>query len=158
MRRQHSTGIACILLGCTMVVGLARPSALAVERGLAITDTQTPLTAAITRGDTQAAVKLINEGAKVNETGKVNDSPLLVAAMHDNLEAAKLLLTKGADPNLVNALGETPLLYASLNGNAAMLTLLLDQRADPKIVTKSGTTLLMGAATGGDIKIGRAHV
>lgn len=74
----------------------------------------TPLTAAARDGDVAAIYRLLESGAKVDETpeGKWRATPFYWSVFYCRYEAAQLLLKKGADPNAADTYGMAPLQLA----------------------------------------------
>ena len=73
-------------------------------------------------GHIDAAIRLLDAGADVNQvTGGDQSSPLLVAVINGNYDLAMMLLERGADPNLVSEDGAGPL-FAVVNGRWALRT------------------------------------
>jgi ankyrin repeat protein len=84
----------------------------------------TPLIIASTRGSTEVATYLIEQGADVNATSEQGMTALIGAALKGSTEIATLLLEKGADVDAANNQGVTPLMGAAQNGHANVVTLL----------------------------------
>ena len=68
----------------------------------------TPLHVMVWRGDTYAALLLIEAGADVNAVGDMSETPLHVAVSKENERVVEALLNAGANPNLVSEFGKTP--------------------------------------------------
>jgi ankyrin repeat protein len=71
----------------------------------------TPLCAAIMKGDLATVKKFIEYGANVNEEAN-GMTPLMFAARYNKVEILKYLLEKGADKKLKDENGFTALKYA----------------------------------------------
>lgn len=70
-------------------------------------------------GRTEAAVRLLDAGADVNQVTEGNHtSPLLIATINGNYDLAAIMLERGADPRLPSDAGTTPL-FATLNNRWA---------------------------------------
>lgn len=100
----------------------------------------TPLMTAITRGDTEIAVLLIENGADANalfEDARTpfpeSRTPLMFAAQKGNTEIARLLILKGADINALSYQGATALSIAEAAGNNDMAALLKQWGAIPTL-------------------------
>ena len=70
---------------------------------------------AVRQGSVSAVMALLDGGAPINDTSRVDRStPLLLAAINGQFDVAAKLLERKADPNIASALGMTPL-YAVIN-------------------------------------------
>ncbi len=98
----------------------------------------TPLLFAVRQGNMNAAMSLLDAGAKVNQvsTGD-HTSPLLMATINGHFDIAKKLLERGADPKLASDAGATPL-YATINVQWAAKSLY----PQPTAQTQQQTTYL----------------
>lgn len=75
----------------------------------------TALHHAARQGNVEAARALLDGGANINDTSRVDHTtPLLIAAINGQFDVAMLLIQRGADPNIASNVGMTPL-YAALN-------------------------------------------
>ena len=84
------------------------------------TETASPLSIAICKGDVNVVKKFIEYGADVNETSN-GMTLLMVAARYNKTEIIKLLLSKGASRNAKSENGFTALKYAEIsNANEAI--------------------------------------
>ena len=86
-------------------------------------ETPSPLSIAISKGDLNIVRKLIEYGADVNEKSN-GMSPLMVAARYNKTEIIKYLLSKGADINKKYENGFTALKYAELSNAHEAIELL----------------------------------
>jgi len=117
--------------------GHERIKTLLVENGAVYSAIVTEnLHAAIRRKKTEDILRLIHEGADIEEPDKYGRSPLLCAIQHEcGLSVIEALLTAGANPNhqLPNhrIYGTTALESAVFSGNAGIIKLLLSHGADP---------------------------
>ena len=89
------------------------------------TETVTPLSVAISKGDIQTVKKIVEYGADVNEISN-GLSPLMFAARYNKIEILKFLLSKGARLDEKDENGFTALKYAELS-NAKEAAQLLKQ-------------------------------
>ena len=98
----------------------------------------TPLLFAVRQGNMNAAMSLLDAGAKVNQvsTGD-HTSPLLMATINGHFDIAKKLLERGADAKLASDAGATPL-YATINVQWAAKSLY----PQPTAQTQQQTTYL----------------
>ena len=101
---------------------------------------------AVQRGDRQAVLSLLKQGADVNAPQSDGATALHWAAYLDAGETADLLIRAGARVETQNQYGMTPLALAAANGNAAMVDRLLKAGADPNRAVRAGETPLMLAA------------
>lgn len=104
---------------------------------------------AATCNNKEAALRLINAGAKIDEPDSRGNTPLMQAIQHKNTDLAMLLIGLGADVNAKNHAGVTPSHFAVATGNLAMLENLLEQGADIKAHNTKGLGLLYVAAKHG---------
>ena len=125
--------------------------------------TDSPLIAAVKRGDEAAARELIRQvrlkadttnrkadtANPVNATNPDGTTPLYWAARGDHLAIVRLLLGAGARVNDADRYGITPLALAAINGSAPVISALLDAGADAKGRVGDGETVLMAAARTG---------
>ena len=87
------------------------------------------LHAACGRGDTQAAIALIERGASVNETNQDGDTPLHDACDYGHTATAVALIERGASVNKKDQSGWTPLHDACVYGHTATAIVLLENGA-----------------------------
>ena len=78
------------------------------------TETASPLSIAIWKGDLDVVKKLVEYGSDVNEKSN-GMNPLMVAARYNKVEIIKFLLSKGAILNAKDENGFTALKYAELS-------------------------------------------
>ncbi|MGB9080662.1 MAG: ankyrin repeat domain-containing protein [Desulfuromonadaceae bacterium] len=104
-----------------------------------------PLVAAVRKGDKAAVEALLAKGADVNARNTKGETPLHVAGYHGQKDVAELLLTKGADVNAKDAFGKTPLHSAAIEGKD-VAELLLTKGVDVNAKDESGGTPLHLAA------------
>jgi ankyrin repeat protein len=109
----------------------------------------TPLVAAVKRGDADGVRRAIAQRADVNEADATGTTPLHWAAEANQLDVARQLLGAGAKARAANRYGATPLYLAAVNGSVAMTKLLLASGADPNATLPEGETVLMTAARTG---------
>ena len=92
--------------------------------------------------DFKSAEKLLQSGAKINETVYGGSTALHLAAEEKQLASVKLLLKHKADPNLQDCLKMTPLHIAARDGAADILMELLNQNAKYEITDFRNVTPL----------------
>ncbi|MDR7210097.1 ankyrin repeat domain-containing protein [Flavobacterium piscis] len=119
-----------VYLGMALVaftnVSLASNTSLKEDKNV-ITErySVTPLNVAISKGDINIVLKLIEYGADVNE--KTEDmTPLMTAARYNKVEIIKILLAQGARPGDKNEKGFTALKYAQLSNATEAVAILKD--------------------------------
>lgn len=111
-------------------------------------DIQTPLYAALEKGNLDVVRILLENGANVNLAIYYGITPLYFAVDTNNLEAVRLLLEKGAYANLARDSYYTPLYVAAKNGNTEIVRLLLEKGAQASLTTKGHTPLFAAAQYG----------
>src|SRR5262249_39114774 len=122
VRRRKMMGL--ILAGCG-VVGLAGCVYLAfsVARALRPYLLETRLIDTITssrdRADPGLVKERLDEGAHVNATDDLGDTPLILVARYGYMATARLLLEQGADVNACDKEGMSALMEAAKRGHAA---------------------------------------
>ncbi len=111
---------------------------------------QSPLTAAVTKGDVEGVkVAIMNKG-NVNSTLSRGGQTLLINAVTTGKTAiARLLIEARANVNLADELGNTPLFYAASGGDVELVDLLLKASARVDAANRQGLTPLMAAARAG---------
>jgi ankyrin repeat protein len=107
---------------------------------------------AVMRGDREAALKLIDGRADVNERQAGGATALHWAVHRDDIDLTEALLDAGADVSAANREGVTPLALAAINGNAVVIERLLDAGANPNTTLANGETALMLAARTGNVE------
>jgi ankyrin repeat protein len=141
---------------------------------------------AIIRGDTDAAIALINRGVDVNTVNRQGNTLLTQSIQRDLPELFDYLMQRKARVNLRNRNGETalsiaaylgraryvqrlvdagaevnffgwpPLAYAAYNGHTEIVEYLIKRGADIDAKTENGSTALFFAARFGHIETVRA--
>lgn len=111
------------------------------------------LTIAAILGEKQAAQRLLNAGADVDERDISGSTPLMAAARNGNLEIAGLLLDKGADVEAISRYGWTALMEAAWSGKLDAARLLLDRGANADTKDEYGRTALMRVVETGNIEM-----
>jgi ankyrin repeat protein len=131
----------CLVLCAVVISGR-------VETATASPDS--PLTAAVKRGDTAAVRALLQKKADVNAPEADGTTALHWAAHRDDTATADVLIRAGAEVDAANRYGVRPIALAAVNGNAAMIELLLEAGANPNLAQPEGETPLMTAARSGN--------
>ena len=107
----------------------------------------TQLHRAIARGNHTSWVRLIDEGADLNQRDAKGNTPLHLAALQGNLACVQELLEQGGEVNVRNNAGATPLIYGIVN--AEIVRLMLQYKANPNAVSNHGMTPLLSAVSRG---------
>jgi uncharacterized protein len=131
-----------------------RRAALAFAVSLALfeagaLETLPPLVAAAKHGEHAAALKLVEQGAGINDPEADGTTALHWAARAGDRDLVAALLAAGANPNAANRYGMTPQHLAAINGDADTLRALLKAGADPNATLPEGETVLLSAARTG---------
>jgi len=109
----------------------------------------TPLTIAAAAGDTESVLRLLGEGAPIDDQDGTGCTPLVHAARSGHLATIEALLQRGADPQkAAGSNGWSPLVHAVHKGQDAAARLLLEAGASAK--DRSGRVALLMAAGYGD--------
>jgi ankyrin repeat protein len=87
----------------------------------------TPLMAAALDGRNELIQPLLDAGADVNESGRMDVTPLMQAARRGDVLGVRLLLAAGANVDARTKHGETALLLALGGGHGPVVNLLLDE-------------------------------
>ncbi len=96
------------------------------------------------RGDMAEAERLVEGGAKINQSG--SSGPLFYAAYHGHPELTRWLFDQGADLDIRNSGNSTPLMGAAEQGMVDCVRVLLEAGADTELAnTHSMTARKYGA-------------
>ncbi len=102
---------------------------------------------AITRGSTESAAALLDQGADPDFRDDSGRTLLTIAAAEEySADRTLLLLGHGASVNLAASDGDTPLMVAADRYQPATVKALLDRGADPNAADRDGNTALLRAA------------
>jgi ankyrin repeat protein len=105
-----------------------------------------PLTAAIEKGDVRSIEDLLQSGVNVNVGDGPNGLPVSTAARKNQWQLVRRLVTAGANPNSPGReLGETLLMSAVTTGDTGLVGFLLDRGADMNRAAHFGTALAVAA-------------
>jgi ankyrin repeat protein len=107
---------------------------------------RTPLSAAISTGNSTLVEMLLDHGADVNEQNEQGESALIIAARAKNVKSMQILLERGAGINHADKNGITALLSSQRLGCWSAVKLLLDRGADVNIADSFGATPLLEAS------------
>ena len=113
----------------------------------------TPLIEAAANGDTKTVIKLIGEGAGINEADRSGVTPLMHAVYSGNSETAKIIVNKGANINIQDKDGQSALTYAVIYSQYELAEVLLKKGANFKSKTKTSETAIHYAASACDIRM-----
>lgn len=115
----------------------------------------TALHHAVTAGQYETTVFLLQRGADPNLGARNGVTPLMIAVDHENLALTRLLLEHDANVNLQDERGRTALMAAANRGNLEIVRLLLHHHADVNLRTREGETALSRAETNGHLAIAK---
>lgn len=101
---------------------------------------RTPLALAISEGDLNAVVMLVEAGAPVSLLDADGATPLQLSILADRAEMTDYLLKQGGDPLLKNARGQTALHWCAQAGNQSLCARLLKQGVSPLVQDERGQT------------------
>jgi ankyrin repeat protein len=119
-------------------------------------DGWTPLHLAAAFGTPEAAITLLEHGARVDAISQnpQHNQPLHAAlALGGSAEMAALLIRHGADPNAAQVGGYTPLFSAAAANRKDLAELLITHGADPQPVDDSGKTPAEYARARGHVEL-----
>jgi thiosulfate/3-mercaptopyruvate sulfurtransferase len=116
----------------------------------------TPLMAAASRGDLEAAGALIASGADLQAVNADGNNALWLACFGGNADLVRLLIGHGIDIDRANDNGATALAYCASAGRPGLVALLLEAGADPTPTTLDGFSALDLAADRASLRLLRA--
>jgi uncharacterized protein len=149
---RHRERPVRVLAAFTIVLALA-VSAHAQPASRSAGDGGSALADRIQAGDRQAALRLIDGGATVNQTQIDGTTPLHWAVYTVDRELVAALLRRGAKPGAINRYGATPLAEAARIANVELVAMLLEAGADANASNEDGQTALMLAARTGNVAV-----
>ena len=106
-----------------------------------------PLNEAIYHGNTDEALKLIEEGDDLETVSKYGATPMHFAAANNRLAIITALSKAGANIEARDVDNQTPFLYACYHGKKEAAKLLLELGANKEATDKSGANCIYIAAT-----------
>ncbi|GAB6423496.1 ankyrin repeat domain-containing protein [Bacillus luti] len=121
------------------------------EKSINLMDKQLLLSA--TLGDTETAMKLIQDGANINVEGDNGETPILAATYQNHVETVKALIAGGANIEVKDEKKSNPFLYASREGYTDIVKLLIAAGVNTKETTRSGGTALISASERGHVEV-----
>ena len=107
------------------------------------------------RGDREAALKLLQQGADINVRDAQGRTPVMVATYQHNTDMVRTLLQAGADVNIRDNNKENPLLHAGAQGWLDILKLAIEAHADTRLTNRFGGISIIPASERGHVEIVR---
>jgi ankyrin repeat protein len=124
---------------------------LVLTSGLLAAEADSPLIAAVKRGDHNAVRAQLRGKVDVNAPAVDGTTALHWAVQGDDLELMTMLLRAGASANATNRYGLQPITLAATNGSAKAIEALLAAGADANTTTPEGEPVVMTAARTGTV-------
>ena len=115
-----------------------------------------PVFDAAKTGDTEALVRILDDGADANEPNVI--APLQIAAFNGHVDVVQILIDRGADLEATSTMLGTALHAAAQKGYADAIVVLLDAGADPDSRNKDQFTPLMTASSIGHTRAAAALI
>ena len=128
-----------------------RTSAALVFMMMSATAFSMPLHDAVLAKDSQSALRILSEGADVNQKDSLGRTPLLLAVEKGDVNMALALLQAGADINAQAANKDTPWLLAGASGRTEILMLMIPKKPDFSIRNRFGGNALIPACERGHV-------
>jgi ankyrin repeat protein len=97
--------------------------------------------------------KFIKQGANVNKSDKMGNTPLHIATKMDAFEIIKFLIENGAEVNISNKKGNTPLHNASKKKNIKIVRFLVDNGAEIDARNDENNTPLILATKRNNVEV-----
>ena len=113
---------------------------------------------AISEGNYEMVLFMIDKGVDVNAKTNNGWTPLLEAVNAGEFRIASLLLERGANINAATRSGMTPLILAASEGPPELVRLFLSKGADPEARTRDGATAFFHAVGEGQEDIVRLFI
>ena len=110
---------------------------------------------AIQRGDREAVLKLLEEGADINVGDAQGRTPVMIATYQHNTDMVRVLLQAGADVNIRDNNKENPLLHADAQGWLDILSLAIEAHADTRLTNRFGGISIIPASERGHVEVVR---
>jgi ankyrin repeat protein len=107
------------------------------------------------RGDKEAALKLLPEGANINVRDAQGRTPVMIATYQHNTGMVRALIQEGADINIRDNNKENPLLHASAQGWLDILKLAIEAHADTRLTNRFGGISIIPASERGHVEVVR---
>jgi uncharacterized protein len=100
---------------------------------------------AITIGDLDRVVQLINLDANINALNEQGDTPLSYSAALVKFDIVRILISAGANPNLVSGIKSPAILIAAGYGDVEIVKMLIETGADVNTSIEHRTALMQAA-------------
>ncbi len=107
------------------------------------------------RGDREAVLKLLQEGADINVRDPQGRTPVMIATSQHNTDMVRALLQAGADVNIRDNNKENPLLHAGAQGWLDILRLAIEAHADTSLTNRFGGISIIPASERGHVEVVR---
>ncbi len=107
------------------------------------------------RGDREAVLKLLEEGADINVGDAQGRTPVMIATYQHNTDMVRVLLQAGADVNIRDNNKENPLLHAGAQGWLDILSLAIEAHADTRLTNRFGGISIIPASERGHVEVVR---
>jgi uncharacterized protein len=107
------------------------------------------------RGDREAVLKLLQQGADINVRDAQGRTPVMIATYQHNTDMVRTLLQAGAGVNIRDNNKENPLLHAAAQGWLDILRLAIEAHADTRLTNRFGGISIIPASERGHVEIVR---
>ena len=107
------------------------------------------------RGDKEAVLKLLEEGADINVRDAQGRTPVMIATYQHSTDIVRTLLQAGADVNIRDDNKENPLLHAGAQGWLDILKLAIEAHADTRLTNRFGGISIIPASERGHVEVVR---
>ena len=107
------------------------------------------------RGDREAVLKLLQQGADINARDTQGRTPIMVATYQHHTEMVRALLKEGADVNIRDNNTENHLLHSAAQGWLDILRLAIEAHADTSLTNRFGGISIIPASERGHVEIVR---
>jgi ankyrin repeat protein len=109
---------------------------------------------AISKGETEKALTVIQAGLDVNKSDKLGRVPIFEACWTNNLVVVKALINAKADVNIKKPDGSTPIMIVPFPKESVdLIKVLIQAGADVNAKSEHGWTPIMGAAQDGAVEV-----
>ena len=107
------------------------------------------------RGDKEAVLKLLQEGADINVRDAQGRTSVMIATYQHNTDMVRTLLQEGGDVNIRDNNKENPLLHAGAQGWLDILRLAIEAHADTGLTNRFGGISIIPASERGHVEVVR---
>jgi len=107
------------------------------------------------RGDREATLKLLKEGADIDTRDAQGRTPVMIATYQHHTEMVRELIQAGADINIRDYNKENPLLHAGAQGWLDILALAIEANADTRLTNRFGGISIIPASERGHVEVVR---